>query len=318
VCAEFTECIRTECKFSNDDISDDELAELFRAIDADGSGALSSQEFFAAMKDDSDDLSLNFYCFKKSIFELADLYVDTVSENRYVAFLDTVHEEIADEIGGGAAEEIRDAKGRVLMARVNSWSFRLKQPEEITSFFTPGIDGTFRQGVEATMARKAAWLDHLACYTRFKTELGREPEPHEKFYAMSLGQWCNDQRRSYRADALHFERVAKLEKSNFQWTLPTKAPVHHEGEEKLLEGEMKLFEDEMKIFEDKMKLSGSFQQLRTPRSKFVIEDERDALADGRGMSKTVLHDTSGSDRRGRYCHSVLSCVVPIHVGTLHT
>ena len=87
-----------ECKFSNDDISDDELAELFRAIDADGSGALSSQEFFAAMKDYSDDLSLNFYCFKKSIFELADLYVDSVSENMYVAFLDTVHEEIAEEI----------------------------------------------------------------------------------------------------------------------------------------------------------------------------------------------------------------------------
>ena len=61
--AEFTACIRTECKFSTNDISGEELEELFRMIDADGSGVLSSREFSAALADESDDTELNFYCF---------------------------------------------------------------------------------------------------------------------------------------------------------------------------------------------------------------------------------------------------------------
>jgi hypothetical protein len=211
VCAEFVECIRTECRFSNENISDDELAELFRAIDADGSGALSSQEFSAAVRDDSDDMSLNFYCFKKSICELADLYVDTVSESRYIAFLDTVHEEIAEEIAEGATEEIN---------RAGSSSCRLKQLDEITPFFKP-LTGTFRQSVEITMDEKAAWLDHMACYVQFKAELGREPytHSHEQFESMSLGDWCDGQRSSYHASALHRERIAKLAKASFPWVL---------------------------------------------------------------------------------------------------
>jgi hypothetical protein len=156
-------------------------------------------------------MSLNFYCFKKSIFELADLYVDTVSESRYVAFLDTVHEEIAEEIAEGAAEEID---------RAGSWSCRLKQLDEITPFFKP-LAGTFRRSVEATMDEKAAWLDHLACYVQFKAELGREPytHAHEQFEGMSLGDWCDGQRSSYHAGALHRERIAKLAKASFPWVL---------------------------------------------------------------------------------------------------
>jgi Ca2+-binding EF-hand superfamily protein len=292
---EFTECIRTECRFSNDDISDDELAELFRAIDADGSGALSSQEFSAAVRDDSDDLSLNFYCFKKSIFELADLYVDTVSESMYVAFLDAVHEEIAEEIAGGATEEIRDVKG-LLMPEVNSWSFRLKQPDEITSLFTrrkvarrsPGI-AKFRQSVETAMTQKAVWLDHLACYTRYKAELRREPEPHEKLAGMSLGQWCNDQRSSYRANALHHERIAKLEKASFPWAVAVKAPMQGNSED-----ETNRRRKPPPVPAKRELSAGSVQQ-----QEGAFEDERQAKAPAErrdiAMSKGLFRDTPSSD-----------------------
>ena len=104
---EFIECIRTECSFSESDISDEELQEVFRLIDADGSDALSSQEFSAALLDESDDKSLSYLEFKKSMFEMVDVWADGLSEPAYVAFLDTVFGAIVDVDGADDAVRAR-------------------------------------------------------------------------------------------------------------------------------------------------------------------------------------------------------------------
>jgi Ca2+-binding EF-hand superfamily protein len=108
---EFIECIRAECSFSESDISDEELQEVFRLIDADGSDALSSQEFSAALLDESDDKSLSYLEFKRSMFEMVDVWADGLSEPAYVAFLDTVFGAIVDV--DGADDAVRARPGRL-------------------------------------------------------------------------------------------------------------------------------------------------------------------------------------------------------------
>ena len=93
---EFINAVRSECGVGPGDLSDDELKELFRMIDEDGSEAISAKEFYDCVKEGaSSTAKMTYYCFKQSLFELADVWSLEVSEASYMAFLTTVYDGIS-------------------------------------------------------------------------------------------------------------------------------------------------------------------------------------------------------------------------------
>eukprot|EP01051_Picozoa_sp_SAG22_P020865 SAG22_NODE_4380_length_1287_cov_1.029461_1_plen_216_part_10 len=142
--AEFINAVRTECKLSTDAVSDDELEELFCMIDSDGSSAIDADEFYEMLTHEDDEPEMTYEAFKRSMFELADVWAEEVSEDSYCAFLGTVFEAIACPTGLMGLDEIGSligADGRALV--------RLRAVDDVEVLI--GSDGQFREDVRRGM-----------------------------------------------------------------------------------------------------------------------------------------------------------------------
>eukprot|EP01052_Picozoa_sp_SAG31_P041091 SAG31_NODE_6133_length_2156_cov_1.166262_1_plen_279_part_10 len=86
--------VRTDCDLREDQVSDDELEELFCMVDADGSSSIDADEFYAFLTASSEP-EMTYDAFKRSMFELTDVWCEEISEAAYCSFLATVFETIA-------------------------------------------------------------------------------------------------------------------------------------------------------------------------------------------------------------------------------
>ena len=132
---EFRQCVRHECKLTQEECSDDDVVELFCIVDADESGAIDATELRTFLTTDLEAASMTFAPFMASVFELTALWVPTESEGQYARFLQLVFIEISEPVGDGqsAAElsqlpvynEERDADGNLVP------NFRLRPLDQV-------------------------------------------------------------------------------------------------------------------------------------------------------------------------------------------
>ena len=102
---EFIEAVRGECKLSPNEISNNDIEELFGVIDADESGAIDAPELCVLLTADLDTPSMTFGPFHASIFELMMLWVPEQTEQAYCNFLQRLFEAISIPVNGHTADE---------------------------------------------------------------------------------------------------------------------------------------------------------------------------------------------------------------------
>eukprot|EP01052_Picozoa_sp_SAG31_P026410 SAG31_NODE_2390_length_5804_cov_2.122699_3_plen_285_part_00 len=96
---EFIAAVRKDCQLQPEQVSDDELEELFCMIDEDGSGGIDAEEFRLLLTAKHDGEEMSYEAFKRSMFELADVWAEEVSEGSYLAFLGVVYDAVTSSTG---------------------------------------------------------------------------------------------------------------------------------------------------------------------------------------------------------------------------
>ena len=116
-------------------MSDEELLELFAAVDTDGSGEIDIDEFVNFLESDPLAEDMSFQVFGEAMFQLAQLWVKRKEEEQYAMFLEHLFLKITTSEGG-----LRD-----LVVDGDGYSYRLADIETIESFVKPDgevhIDG---------------------------------------------------------------------------------------------------------------------------------------------------------------------------------
>ena len=87
-------------------LQDDELEELFCLIDTDGSSAIDAGEFYEVLTAETAEPEMTYEAFKRSMFELADVWSEEAGEESYMAFLGTVFEAIACPTGLRGVDQV--------------------------------------------------------------------------------------------------------------------------------------------------------------------------------------------------------------------
>ena len=87
-------------------LQDDELEELFCLIDTDGSSAIDAGEFYEVLTAETAEPEMTYEAFKRSMFELADVWSEEVSEESYTAFLGTIFQAIACPTGLAGLDDV--------------------------------------------------------------------------------------------------------------------------------------------------------------------------------------------------------------------
>lgn len=102
---EFTSAVREECHLPPTIVSDSEMAEIFRVVDADQSGTIDSKELRALLHADLGATSLTFRAFNESLLELVGVWSEEPTPEQYVIFLKALFAAISQPMNGHTANE---------------------------------------------------------------------------------------------------------------------------------------------------------------------------------------------------------------------
>ena len=80
--------VRDDC--AQEVVPDDELVQLFEAVDVDGSGAIDADEFETFLGSDPLATDMSLAVFFEAMFQLADLWTATIDGDAYADFLNTL------------------------------------------------------------------------------------------------------------------------------------------------------------------------------------------------------------------------------------
>ena len=150
---EFINAVRTECNVPPETLSNDELEELFCMIDEDGSSVISAEEFYTAVSADIQKKQMAYYCFKRSLFELADVWSNQVSESAYIAFLSQLFDGIClglEQTGGLLAPRAAGGRG----GKHRTAKYEVRELETVETMLQS--DGKFRPDVMEQLTELAA------------------------------------------------------------------------------------------------------------------------------------------------------------------